>query len=301
MEDIILYHGSKGGITCNISPNKSYFNDNDFGVGFYMGSNKIQAQTLVADKQNPVIYTLKFHLSNIPTNRILELNGMDWAFFVLCNRNKIKETNPDIVKTDFYQRYMSLAKNKDVIIGPIADDKMFVAIDNFARRLINDTTLLKAIGKLNFGTQYVAKTQFACNQIEILSKHIMHGAEQQHYQKIGIENRKKGALAFQEIVDEGLEGEILTNIIKYEIITNKHIEYLWTHIQNNAAVWQTTKEEIHKIKTPVLVDLDDNKNMNFSYMTDLNLVVALQKNKDDGHKKTSGSLGMWLNIMTLVE
>ncbi|MBR7085816.1 MAG: DUF3990 domain-containing protein, partial [Oscillospiraceae bacterium] len=73
LEDIILYHGSRSGIKGDIKPISR--EECDFGKGFYMGTISEQAKGLVAYKQNPVFYEMKFRLSEIPEERILNLNN----------------------------------------------------------------------------------------------------------------------------------------------------------------------------------------------------------------------------------
>ena len=69
MKDIILYHGSRGGIEGKIKPCSRP--RCDFGQGFYMGENPQQVKGLVVEDMEPIFYTLKFKLSEIPENKIL--------------------------------------------------------------------------------------------------------------------------------------------------------------------------------------------------------------------------------------
>ncbi len=54
MEDLILYHGSRGGLQGPIAP-KSRVRC-DFGEGFYMGTDENQAKASVASDETPYIY-----------------------------------------------------------------------------------------------------------------------------------------------------------------------------------------------------------------------------------------------------
>ena len=60
MKDIILFHGSRGGIDGKIQPISRV--RCDFGQGFYMGEDANQAKSLVVDDDSPFFYTLKLHL-----------------------------------------------------------------------------------------------------------------------------------------------------------------------------------------------------------------------------------------------
>jgi hypothetical protein len=56
MKDIKLYHGSRGGIEGDIEPCSRLHCD--FGKGFYMGTDKQQAKSLVCNEHAPVFIWL---------------------------------------------------------------------------------------------------------------------------------------------------------------------------------------------------------------------------------------------------
>ena len=91
MKDIILYHGSRGGLDGPIRPESRI--RCDFGKGFYMGESQEQAKSLIIEDSSPVFYTIKLKLSEIPDNKILLLKDYDWLYAVLSNRQKIQEFN----------------------------------------------------------------------------------------------------------------------------------------------------------------------------------------------------------------
>ena len=163
MEDLILYHGSRGGIVGDIAP-KSRARC-DFGAGFYLGTHEEQAKSLIAYDSDPVFYTVCFHLSRIAPSKILTLKDMEWAYFVLYNRGKLES----IKETALYQKYANLGKGKDVIVGAIADDNMNYVMRQFTDNQITDLAMLESIRVIDYGMQYVAKTEVACQTIEILS------------------------------------------------------------------------------------------------------------------------------------
>lgn len=164
MDDIILYHGSRGGIQGNIQPKSRP--RCDFGYGFYMGTNEIQAKTLVASDVNPYFYKLNVKLSKIPASRILKVKDLEWAYFVLYNRGKLES----VKDTSFYKKYQNMGRNKDFIVGPIADDNMSRVIKEFVNNKITDKALLECLKVIDYGVQFVAKTSLACSLIEKVSE-----------------------------------------------------------------------------------------------------------------------------------
>ena len=163
-EDIIIYHGSRGGIEGNISPKSR--ERCDFGVGFYMGTNPKQAKSIVVDDPAPYFYTLNFKISEIPENKILYLEKSDWIYTVLANRKQVHEFNT----LPLSQRILNSLKKYDVIIGAIADDRMNEAMQRFSDYGLTDQGLIACLQSVDYGYQVVAKTEYACSKIEILDE-----------------------------------------------------------------------------------------------------------------------------------
>lgn len=160
MQDIILFHGSRGGIVGDIKPVSRP--GTDFGSGFYMGTNEEQVKSLACQSDEPVFYKMKLQLSKINETKILSLDGMEWAFFVLYNRGKLE----DIKDSELYNHFKHLSDDKEVIIGPIADDNLISSMKKFINNEITDIVFEKCIKSLNLGYQYVLKTDNACKLIE---------------------------------------------------------------------------------------------------------------------------------------
>lgn len=173
MDDIILYHGSRGGLVGDIKPSSRVLCD--FGKGFYMGTDKMQAKALVSEKREPILYTLKFKLSEIPESRILVLEGQDWLNAVLAKRKLCEEFN----RLPLAKKWRKEVEGYDVVIGKIADDKMLDAIERFTSYGMTDAALIQCLQSTNYGMQYVAKTDFACSKIAILAERTLQGAELQ--------------------------------------------------------------------------------------------------------------------------
>ena len=66
------------------------------------------------------------------------------------------------VGSGIYQKYAGLSEGCDIIIGDIANDRMFVVLDRFFNGEISDTALINSLSALKLGRQYVALTDTAC-------------------------------------------------------------------------------------------------------------------------------------------
>ena len=186
MKDIILFHGSRGGIDGKIRPISRV--RCNFGQGFYLGTDAQQAKSIVIDDDSPYFYTVKLKLSEIPEDRVLNLsNDKDWLYTILANRKRVPEFNDLSIS----QEYLNKCKNYDVIIGSIADDRMTDAMSRFANYGLTDAGLIACLKTIKYGTQYVIKTQFACNKIEVLDEKPIYGMELDQLRDYTVQKRRE--------------------------------------------------------------------------------------------------------------
>ena len=188
---ILLYHGSKSGIEGNIAPLSR--KQCDFGKGFYMGTEPVQALTLICDYEKS-----KFYIISICADELaqLEVNAdIDWAMMVAYNRGRMEKING----SPFYNKYRDLTANKDLIIGSIANDRMFYVIDNFFIGNITDAALVNSLSALQLGKQYVAVTQKGCDNVRIECEVPLSYLEKLVIKDIAEENRTKGVSVANDI------------------------------------------------------------------------------------------------------
>lgn len=120
---ILLYHGSKSGLVGEIAPISR--EKCDFGKGFYMGTSIEQPLTLICDFEKSKFYVVSIDIKDL---EIAEIPAdIDWALIVAYYRGKMKK----IKGSKFYNKYSNRICGKDLIIGNIANDRMFFVIDNF--------------------------------------------------------------------------------------------------------------------------------------------------------------------------
>lgn len=188
---ITLYHGSKSGIHGDIAPvSRKYC---DFGQGFYMGTDRIQPLTLICNYPDAKIYTLSVDLSDL---KILDLEvGLDWALLVAYNRGKMES----VKHSSIYNRFANLTKDCDMIIGYIANDRMFVVLDRFFNGDITDLALINSLSALKLGKQYVALTEKACQKIKVLEEQKLTMNDRNKLKQESQANRSKGIAMANEI------------------------------------------------------------------------------------------------------
>lgn len=181
---MLLYHGSKHGISGEIAPLSR--DRCDFGRGFYMGTDILQPLTLVCGYEDAHLYTVDFDISGL--NVVRFESDVDWALYIAYSRGRLDHVRD----SELYQRIAHLADGADVIVGSIANDRMFVVFDRFVAGQLTDTALVSCLSALNIGDQYVAKTEKACSRVRIVDDRLIGEAERVEYAKMSFENRKLG-------------------------------------------------------------------------------------------------------------
>lgn len=190
-KEIILYHGSKSGIAGAISPvSRSHC---DFGKGFYMGTDRSQSLTLICNYPDARIYTLRVDLSHL---MVLDMEtGIDWALLIAYHRGKMEAYKG----SEIYKRYAGLCNGCDMVIGPIANDRMFVVLDRFFNGEITDFALIQSLSALKLGKQYVALTDKACGKIQIVDENMFSEYDREELKRIGEKNRSSGIAMANDI------------------------------------------------------------------------------------------------------
>lgn len=202
----IFYHGSKKGIIGNIAPSSRA--ECDFGPGFYAGTDTLQPLTLVCAEDNPKFYVVEFELSGL---KVFNVDiGMDWALMIAYYRKQMEK----VKGSPIYEKYAHFADGYDVIVGYIANDRMYTELARFFNGTITDVALLKCLSALNLGKQYVAVTQKACDQIKIIEEHNLYPLECLALQEKSATRRNEGITLADEIVKQyRREGQFFDEII----------------------------------------------------------------------------------------
>ena len=210
---VLLYHGSKSGIEGDIAPKSR--KQCDFGKGFYMGTEPSQALTLICDYESAKFYIVSISVDNLA---VLDVPAdLEWAMIVAYHRGRMEK----IKGTPFYSKYQEMAKDKDLIIGSIANDRMFFVIDNFFIGNITDAALINSLFALELGKQYVAVTRKGCDAVRIEKEIPISYLEKLFMKEVSEANRVKGSslandicrnyrregLFFDEILDQAAGGK----------------------------------------------------------------------------------------------
>jgi len=210
---VLLYHGSKSGIEGKIEPKSR--KQCDFGAGFYMGTEPSQALTLICDYESA-----KFYIVSVATDELKVLHvpaDIEWAMLVAYHRGRMET----VKGTPFYDKYQAMTEENDLVIGSIANDRMFYVIDSFFQGSLTDEALVNSLSALELGKQYVAVTQKGCDAVRIEKEIPISYLEKLFMKEVSEANRVKGTslandicknyrregLYFDEILEQAIGGK----------------------------------------------------------------------------------------------
>ncbi len=157
---MILYHGTNVAFT-EICLEKSKPNK-DFGKGFYLSADINQAKNMARIKTEqlefgePIVQSYELNDNFRSELKVLEFTDYseEWAKFILLNRN-----NPTSKPAHEY----------DVVIGPIADDRVGLQLWRYENHSIDMTTLIKNLKFMKGITiQYFFGTELATSKLNRL-------------------------------------------------------------------------------------------------------------------------------------
>ena len=208
-DKLVLYHGSKKGITGDIAPISR--GECDFGCGFSMGTKTLQPLTLVCNEDKPKFYTVELDMSGL---KVLTVEiGMDWAMLIAYYRKEMESAKG----TAIYEKYAHMADGYDVIVGYIANDRMYTELSRFFNKTLTDVALINCLSALDLGKQYVAISEKACKQIKVLKEEALSQLELALLKDMSAERRKEGIALAEEIeVKYRREGKFFDEILRGE-------------------------------------------------------------------------------------
>lgn len=163
-DSIVLFHGARKQFSLPIDITNNSKNHNDFGTGFYLGTSFEQAANSISFLDANKVYSFKFNSRGLKVVKF-EVNT-DWMLAIAYYRGWLEEYKNNPIIHDIVQK----VDNCDVVIAPIADNRMFDIINEFVENQITDEQCRHALAATNLGSKYVLKTENAVNNIELLTE-----------------------------------------------------------------------------------------------------------------------------------
>ena len=160
----VLFHGAKKDFSMPIDIEHNSKLNNDFGKGFYLGENYDQAANYISTINKNKVYAFKLNISDL---KIYKFNvDNEWMISIAYFRGWLKGYENNIVIKEILKKLQQV----DVIVAPIADNRMFDIINEFVENEITDEQCRHALAATNLGYQYVLKTKKAIDSISYLQE-----------------------------------------------------------------------------------------------------------------------------------
>ncbi|MCF0228317.1 MAG: DUF3990 domain-containing protein [Parasporobacterium sp.] len=198
----VLFHGSKEGLT-EITVHGSRDNC-DFGSGFYLGETYRQALSFVCEKENSSVYSFKYSLDDLVIKRF-ECN-LEWMLAICYYRGTINKFRDN----ETIRKIVSEVEGADIVIAPIADNKMFYIMAQFTDGEINADVALHSLSASKLGQQYIFRTDKAIDKLVPVEKYYISAPEREDCRTA--------------LIERGYEIDTKLKLAKREFRTGLYIE-----------------------------------------------------------------------------
>ena len=207
-DSVLLFHGAKGLIIGEVDNEHSEL-PNDFGMGFYAGETLQQAATWIVEQKNGSVYCFYFNDKDLK-HMVFDVDET-WMYAILYYRGAFKGF--DVPKE--IMDLINQIEETDYLIAPIADNQMYMILNQFANGEITDQACIHALSMTNLGKQYVFKSMKACSKLQCICRLYLCEKERDHYVKdkiqLSTESNSKADLAKIEF---RLKGKFFDDIFK---------------------------------------------------------------------------------------
>ena len=172
----VLFHGSKDGLSeVTITGSR----DNcDFGKGFYLGETYSQALSFVCEKEKSSVYSFRYSLNDLKIKRF-DCN-LEWMIAICYYRGTLRE----YASSQMVSKIVAEIEAADVIIAPIADNKMFYVMAQFTDGEINADVALHSLSASKLGLQFIFKTDKALQNLVPIEKYYLSNPEREDCRKL---------------------------------------------------------------------------------------------------------------------
>ncbi len=158
----VLFHCSKDGLSeVTISGSREGC---DFGKGFYLGETYNQSLSFVCENEKSCVYAFRYSLEGLKIKKF-ECD-LDWMLAICYYRGTLE----DFRANSLVRKIVADIESADVIIAPIADNKMFYVMAQFTEGEINADVALHSLSASRLGLQFVFRTEKALQNLVPLEK-----------------------------------------------------------------------------------------------------------------------------------
>lgn len=197
--EVLLFHGSKNGIEkLRVEGSR---NNCDFGQGLYCSASYTSSLSFIENNPHSSVYVFTLNTKNLSV--ITLPPSLEWMILVCYYRGMLdRYSNQPLLK-----KYLQMIEGKDLIIAPIADNRMFQIMRDFGEGNITDLQAIHALSASRLGNQYILKSQRALDNLVLKERLYVSNLERNNSismtkeRKIEIDNKLN--LSKREFKDKG--------------------------------------------------------------------------------------------------
>ena len=161
----VLFHGSRSGLAeITVKGSRATC---DFGQGFYLGETYSQALAFVCESEKSSVYSFRYSLGDLKIKRFD--CSLEWMLAICYYRGTLRNYS----QSEKVRRIIAGAEAADVIIAPIADNKMFYIMAQFTDGEINADAALHSLSASSLGSQYVFRSEKALEKLIPVEKYYL--------------------------------------------------------------------------------------------------------------------------------
>lgn len=161
--ETLLFHGAKTRLEGKIDLGHSR-NDNDLGKAFYAGERYEQAAMYIANWPSPYVYAFSYKDEGLKIKRYPL--SEEWMIVVAYSRGLLAGYSSKKI----VQKALKECEGMDLIISPIADNRMYNLISRFCHMELTDKQTLASLAATNLGEQYAFKTEKGLDCLKLLKE-----------------------------------------------------------------------------------------------------------------------------------
>ena len=171
----VLFHGSKYGLSAVTILGSR---DNcDFGKGFYLGETYKQALSFVCEKEKSSVYSFRYSFDDLKIKRF-ECD-LEWMIAICYYRGTLGRFSSN----SMVSKIINEIEGVDVVIAPIADNKMFYVMAQFTEGEINADVALHSLSASKLGLQFIFKTEKALKNLIPIERYYLSNPEREDCRK----------------------------------------------------------------------------------------------------------------------
>ena len=207
-DNVLLFHGAKKSFVLPVDLTHSK-DTNDFGNGFYLGETFEQASTYICNSSSSSVYAFSIDCKDLKITKFSV--SKEWMIAIAYFRGWLSEYKDSKMIKEIVKK----VNEAEIVIAPIADNRMFDILSEFVDGTITDLQCQHALAATNLGNQYVIKSSKAVSKLKYINTLYVSKSEKEEYsnKRLDLHNITAGKVRMARIEYKG-KGNYIEEILK---------------------------------------------------------------------------------------